>query len=117
MVSGPESQPGNQLQGRHRAAVVTGVGSWLPARVVTNHDLSAELDTSDEWIRSRTGIARRHVIDEGMATSDLAVEAGFRALKPLRQERGSTEPAPDLIRGSPRTGWGDERRTDNRPGT
>ena len=81
MVSGPESQPGNQLQGHHRAAVVAGVGSWLPARVVTNHDLSAELDTSDEWIRSRTGIAQRHVIDEGMATSDLAVEAGFRALK------------------------------------
>jgi 3-oxoacyl-[acyl-carrier-protein] synthase III len=64
-----------------RACVVSGLGTWLPPRVVTNQDLERELDTSDEWIRSRTGIGQRHVVDPGMATSDLAVEAGQRALK------------------------------------
>ncbi|MGW6272463.1 beta-ketoacyl-ACP synthase III [Streptomyces sp. NPDC055060] len=62
-------------------AVVRGIGAWVPPRVVTNEELAAELDTSDEWIRSRTGIARRHIADPGTATSDLAVEAGRRALK------------------------------------
>ncbi|MCF6521800.1 beta-ketoacyl-ACP synthase III [Streptomyces sp. JJ36] len=63
------------------APVLCGLGTWLPPHVVTNDDLSRELDTSDEWIRSRTGIGRRHVADPGTATSDLAVEAGRRALK------------------------------------
>jgi 3-oxoacyl-[acyl-carrier-protein] synthase-3 len=62
-------------------AVLAGLGGWLPPKVVTNADLPAELDTSDEWIRSRTGITQRHVAEPGMATSDLAVEAGARALK------------------------------------
>ncbi|MFF3868145.1 beta-ketoacyl-ACP synthase III [Micromonospora sp. NPDC001898] len=62
-----------------RSAVLAGVGGWVPPRVVTNADLSAGLDTSDEWIRSRTGIAQRHFVDPGMSTSDLAVEAGRRA--------------------------------------
>jgi 3-oxoacyl-[acyl-carrier-protein] synthase III len=44
-----------------RAAVPCGLGGRLPPRIVTNHDLPAELDSSDEWIRSRTGIHRRHV--------------------------------------------------------
>ncbi|WP_018252063.1 beta-ketoacyl-ACP synthase III [Salinispora mooreana] len=63
------------------AAVLTGLGGWLPPRVVTNDDLVRRLDTSDEWIRSRTGISRRHVIDPGMSTAALAVEAGALALK------------------------------------
>ncbi|MGW0705630.1 beta-ketoacyl-ACP synthase III [Streptomyces sp. NPDC002643] len=63
------------------AAVLCGLGGWLPGPVVTNDDLGRELDTSDEWIRSRTGIGRRHVAEPGTATSDLAVEAGRRALK------------------------------------
>ena len=64
-----------------RAAVVAGIGSWLPPDVVTNNDIAARLDTSDDWIRSRTGIAQRHVVDATTATSDLAVEAGRRAMK------------------------------------
>ncbi|GGO90666.1 beta-ketoacyl-ACP synthase III [Wenjunlia tyrosinilytica] len=64
-----------------RAAVVSGLGTWLPPRVETNEDLSRTLDTTDEWIRSRTGIGQRHIADASMATSDLAVEAGGRALK------------------------------------
>jgi 3-oxoacyl-[acyl-carrier-protein] synthase-3 len=64
-----------------RAAVLAGLGTALPPRVVDNHELSARLDTSDEWIRARTGIARRHVVEPGMSTVGLAVEAAARALK------------------------------------
>ncbi|MBV6698889.1 ketoacyl-ACP synthase III [Kitasatospora aureofaciens] len=64
-----------------RAAVLAGVGATVPPRVVTNDELARRLDTSDEWIRTRTGIVQRHVIDPGMTTGDLAVEAGQRALK------------------------------------
>ncbi|MFE4540001.1 beta-ketoacyl-ACP synthase III [Streptomyces scopuliridis] len=67
-------------QEKDRAVVVAGVGGWVPPNVVTNDDLCARLDTSDEWIRTRTGISTRHVISPGMATSDLAVEAARRAL-------------------------------------
>jgi len=63
-----------------RAAVLEATGSALPPRVVTNAMLAEGLDTSDEWIRSRTGIRTRHQVDPGTATSDLAVEAGRCAL-------------------------------------
>ncbi|WP_086669384.1 beta-ketoacyl-ACP synthase III [Lentzea kentuckyensis] len=64
-----------------RSAVLCGLGAWVPPRVVTNDDLAARLDTSDEWIRTRTGIRQRHVISDGLGTADLAVEAGALALK------------------------------------
>ncbi|MFI9760761.1 beta-ketoacyl-ACP synthase III [Streptomyces sp. NPDC051963] len=64
-----------------RAAVLAGVGGFVPPRVVTNDELSRRLDTSDDWIRTRTGIARRHVVDPGTSTGDLAAAAGERALK------------------------------------
>ncbi|MFE9999934.1 beta-ketoacyl-ACP synthase III [Streptomyces avermitilis] len=69
-----------------RAAVITGIGGYVPPDLVTNDDLAQRLDTSDAWIRSRTGIAERHVIAPGTATSDLAVEAGLRALKSAGEE-------------------------------
>ncbi|MFH0515658.1 beta-ketoacyl-ACP synthase III [Streptomyces sp. M41] len=62
------------------AAVLCGVGAWVPPRVVTNDELAIRLDTDDTWIRTRTGIRARHVLEPGQATSDLAVEAGRRAL-------------------------------------
>ncbi len=62
------------------AAVLCGIGSCLPARRVGNDELAGVLDTSDEWIRSRTGIGGRHWADPDTATSDLAVGAGRRAL-------------------------------------
>ncbi|NUT52719.1 MAG: ketoacyl-ACP synthase III, partial [Saccharothrix sp.] len=64
-----------------RGAVLLGVGASLPSRVVTNDDLAARLDTSDEWIRSRTGIGARRWVEPGTSTSDLAVDAGRRALR------------------------------------
>lgn len=62
------------------AVAVTGLGTYLPERVVTNDDLAQRLDTSDEWIRTRTGIRERHYAAPEQATSDLAAEAARRAL-------------------------------------
>ncbi|MFT3726839.1 MAG: beta-ketoacyl-ACP synthase III [Terricaulis sp.] len=61
-------------------SVLTGVGSYLPARIVTNEELSRRIDTSDEWIRERTGIRERRVAADDERTSDLAVEAASNAL-------------------------------------
>lgn len=58
-----------------------GCGHYLPARIVTNEELSERLDTSDEWIRSRTGIGQRHVAAADEKTSDLGTHAAERALK------------------------------------
>ena len=63
------------------ATLMVSAGSYLPARVMTNHDLAALVDTSDEWIRQRTGIAQRHIVAEGEKTSDLARNAARRALE------------------------------------
>ena len=61
-------------------AVVRGVGHYLPARVVENAEFEASLDTTDEWIRSRSGIERRHFAAPGETTSDLAAAAARAAL-------------------------------------
>ena len=61
-------------------SVVTGVGDYLPTRVVTNNDLAKVVDTSDEWIIERTGIRQRREAVEGEATSDLATKAAAKAL-------------------------------------
>lgn len=59
---------------------IRGVGSFLPARVLTNEQLSQTVDTSDEWIRERTGITQRYIADEGQNTSDLGYGAALDAL-------------------------------------
>jgi 3-oxoacyl-[acyl-carrier-protein] synthase III len=60
---------------RRLAAKITGVAGYVPPRIMTNADLEKLVDTNDEWIRTRTGIRERHVVDKGMATSHLATEA------------------------------------------
>lgn len=65
----------------NRRAVVAGVGSYLPERIMTNDDLSKIVDTSGEWIVQRTGIERRHIAADGENTSDLATAAAARALE------------------------------------
>ena len=60
---------------------IAGTGSYLPPRVMTNAEFAARLDTSDAWIRERTGIARRHIADKSQASSDLALEASKSALQ------------------------------------
>jgi len=74
-------------------SVVTGVGGYLPDRIVTNDELAKLVDTSDEWIRERTGIRQRRQADDGTPVSDLAVEAARRAL----DAAGRTPDDVDLI--------------------
>lgn len=66
--------------------VLCGLGSWVPPRIVDNTEIAARLETSDDWIRTRTGIRQRRIVEPGMTTSDLAVEAGQRALKSANVE-------------------------------
>jgi 3-oxoacyl-[acyl-carrier-protein] synthase-3 len=74
-------------------ARIAGTGSYLPAKVLTNRDLEATLDTSDEWIESRTGIRQRHIAADGETTSDLALRACVKAL----EAAGIAAPEVDLI--------------------
>src|SRR5690606_12816136 len=62
-------------------ARIAGTGSYLPSRVLTNAELAEFVETSDEWIASRTGIRQRHVAAEGETTGDLAFHAAVRALE------------------------------------
>lgn len=59
---------------------ILGTGGYLPEKVLTNHDLEKIVETSDDWIASRTGIRERHIADDNEATSDLAYQASRRAL-------------------------------------
>lgn len=61
-------------------SVIRGVGAYLPKRVMTNDELSARLDTSDDWITARTGIRQRHIAADGELTSDLGLAAARQAL-------------------------------------
>ena len=60
---------------------ISGIGHYVPDRVVSNHDLSKLMDTSDEWITERTGIKERRYADEGIGPSDLAIPAVEKALE------------------------------------
>lgn len=72
-----------------RNAFISGTGAYVPPRVVTNDDLvAAGIDTSDEWIRQRTGIVERHFADEGVGNADLALPAAQEAIA-----RAGLEPA------------------------
>ena len=61
-------------------AKISALGTYVPPRLLTNADLEKMVDTSNDWIVSRVGISERHIVDKGVATSDLAVEASKRAL-------------------------------------
>ncbi|MCD9031067.1 ketoacyl-ACP synthase III [Luteimonas sp. Y-2-2-4F] len=84
-------------------ARIAGTGSYLPANVVTNEDLSKVVDTSDEWIASRTGIRQRHVAADGETTGDLAYHASVRALEAAGVEASELDlivlgtTTPDLV--------------------
>src|SRR3954463_8654023 len=59
---------------------ISGTGSYLPEKILTNSDLEKMVETSDEWIYTRTGIRQRHIAAEGEATSDMALVASRKAL-------------------------------------
>jgi 3-oxoacyl-[acyl-carrier-protein] synthase-3 len=74
-------------------AKITALGIYVPPRLLTNADLERMVDTSNEWILERTGIRQRHIVDKGVASSDLAVEAARAALA----ERGIEAAEIELI--------------------
>jgi len=76
-----------------RSTVILGTGSYAPERILTNDDLAKMVDTSDEWIRARSGIRERRIADAGTATSDLAIAAAQRALA----DAGVVAAAIDLV--------------------
>src|SRR4029450_5274345 len=84
-------------------ARITGVGAFLPKRILTNADLEKMVDTNDEWIVQRTGIRERRIVDENEATSDLAVRAAQQALERANLLPEALEfialgtPSPDMI--------------------
>ena len=65
----------------HFSSYILGCGSYLPKKILTNNDLSKKLDTSDEWIKTRTGINQRYIADKKQLNSDLAFEAAKKAIK------------------------------------
>ncbi len=69
---------------KHLRAKITSLGTYVPPRLLTNADLEKMVETTDQWIMERVGIRQRHVVDKGVATSDLAVKAAECAL----QKRG-----------------------------
>ncbi|QEK12019.1 ketoacyl-ACP synthase III [Crassaminicella thermophila] len=69
------------MHNKFRSVGILGTGSYLPEKVLTNHDLEKIVDTSDEWIVKRTGIKERRIADENTATSDLATKAALKALE------------------------------------
>jgi len=76
-----------------RRTKISGLGTYVPPRVLTNEDLEKMVDTTSEWILQRTGIIERHVVDEGVASSDLGKEAALRAIA----QAGLTPADIDLI--------------------
>ena len=74
-------------------AKISALGTWTPPRLLTNADLEKMVDTSDEWITTRVGIKERHIVEPGMATSHMAVEAARRCLA----ERGIDPAEVELI--------------------
>ena len=64
-----------------RLTTIASLATYVPPKLVTNADLEKLIDTTDEWIRERTGIRERHVVDRGVATSDLATEAAVKAIQ------------------------------------
>ncbi len=65
---------------KHRTARISAVGSYLPEKLLTNSDLEQMMETSDEWIRSRTGVIERHIVADGEASSDMATRAAQQVM-------------------------------------
>ena len=72
-------------------AVIRGVGSYLPQKILTNDDLAARVDTSDAWIRERTGMVKRHIVAEGETTVELAANAARAALASARMDAATID--------------------------
>lgn len=71
--------------------IITGTGRFVPPKVVTNFDLEKVMNTSDEWIRQRSGIVERHYTEPGVGTSDLAYEAALRAIEAAKIDKSEID--------------------------
>lgn len=78
--TGPALSGALSGQGTTVDCCISGLSTYLPPRALTNADLEKMIETSDEWILQRTGIRKRHIVDKGVATSDLAAEAARDAI-------------------------------------
>ena len=72
-------------------ALITGTGHFVPPKVVTNFDLEKKMDTSDEWIRQRSGIVERRYAEPGIGSSDLAYEAALRAIEAAKIDKSEID--------------------------
>src|SRR5210317_2435219 len=72
---------------------IAGTGRYLPERIMTNFDLEKIVDTTDEWIRTRTGVERRHVVEEDQTTSDMCVRSAQNAM----EDAGVTPADVDMV--------------------
>ena len=64
-------------------AKISALGTFVPPRLLTNEDLEKMVETSSQWIMERTGIRQRHIVEKGVGTSELAIQAANRALNPF----------------------------------
>jgi 3-oxoacyl-[acyl-carrier-protein] synthase-3 len=84
MNDAASSRPGDDRVRKVRRVQISSLAVAVPPRVLTNKDLEALVDTSNEWILKRTGVRERHIADDGVATSDLAAEAALAAIAQAR---------------------------------
>ena len=77
-------------------SMIAGTGSFAPPKVLTNFDMEKMFDTSDEWIRTRTGIRERRIVEEGTITSDLCKEASLEALEEAKVKPEDLDMANDF---------------------
>jgi 3-oxoacyl-[acyl-carrier-protein] synthase-3 len=71
--------------------IITGIGCYVPPKVITNFDLEKVMNTSDEWIRQRSGIVERHYVEPGVGSSDLAYEAALRAIEDAKIDKSEID--------------------------
>jgi len=71
--------------------IITGIGHFLPPKVVTNFDLEKKMNTSDEWIRQRSGIKERHYVEPGVGSSDLGYEAALLAIEDAKIDKSEID--------------------------
>lgn len=74
-----------------KQSVIIGTGSFLPEKILTNQDIAKKVDTTDEWILSRTGITQRHIAEQGEMTSHLAVKAAEKAITAAGIDRSAID--------------------------
>jgi len=79
-MKSPPSQP-RRFRKPHRTVSIIGTGSYVPERVLTNRELEKMVETSDEWIRTRTGISERRIAGPDEATSDMSTKAALAAMQ------------------------------------